>query len=305
MTAPATEPIAHTGSTFMDPKVVMSIRSLELRAKIVVEGFRTGLNRSPRHGFSVEFSEYRQYTQGDDPRFLDWKLFARTDRSYIRLFEDETNLRCYLVTDFSRSMSFGSLTYTKHDYARTIAAALAWMLNRQGDAVGLSLFDERVRLVIPARYRPGQLRRIMVTLEEPTSGRDTNPASALEHAAMRLNKMGLVVLISDLLAPVEQFEAGLKLLRGCGHEVIVFQVLDPVELDLKVDGPRLFEDLETNQKIYADPKNAAASFVEQMEHHNRLVQDVCSRLGVTMTRMVTNEPLESALVEFLHARRRR
>ncbi|MCP4174332.1 MAG: DUF58 domain-containing protein [Fuerstiella sp.] len=289
----------------MDPKVVMSIRSLELRAKVVVEGFRTGLNKSPRHGFSVEFSEYRQYAQGDDPRFLDWKLYARTDRSYIRLFEDETNVRCYIVADFSRSMSFGSLDYTKHDYARTIAASLAWLLNRQGDAVGLSLFDERVRMVVPARYRPGQLRRIMVTLEEPTSGSETNPEHALEHAARRLNKRGFVVLISDLLAPVEQFEAGLKLLRGCGHDVVVFQVLDPVELNLNIDGPRLFEDLETKQKIYADPKNASETFVQRITEHNDAVQAVCEKLGAEFIRTVTNEPLELTLSGFLHARRSR
>lgn len=287
----------------MDPRVVMSIRSLELRAKVVVDGFRTGLNKSPRHGFSVEFSEYRQYAQGDDPRFLDWKLYARSDRSYIRLFEDETNLRCYIVADYSRSMSFGSLTYTKHDYARTIAASLAWMLNRQGDAVGLSLFDERVRMVVPARYRPGQLRRIMVTLEEPTSGHDTNPEQALEHAAQRLNRRGFVVLISDLLAPVEQFEAGLKLLRGCGHDVIVFQVLDPVELDLKIDGPRLFEDLETRQKVYADPHEARDSYAKRIAEHNAAVQAVCEKLGAAFVRSVTSEPLELTLSEFLHARR--
>lgn len=289
----------------MDPKVVMSIKSLELRAKVVVEGFRTGLNRSPRHGFSVEFSEYRQYTQGDDPRFLDWKLYARTDRSYIRLFEDETNLRCYLVADFSRSMSFGSLGYTKHDYGRTIAASLAWLLNRQGDAVGLSLFDERVRMVIPARYRPGQLRQIMVTLEQPTSGSDTNPEQALEHAARRLNRRGLVVLISDLLASVEQFEAGLKLLKGCGHDVVVFQVLDPVELDLRIDGPRLFEDLESRQKVYADPVVAGESFVQRITEHNDAVQAVCEKLGASFIRTVTSEPLELTLSEFLHARRQR
>ena len=294
-----------TSQSFMDPKVVMSIRSLELRAKVVVEGFRTGLNKSPRHGFSVEFSEYRQYTQGDDPRFLDWKLYARSDRSYIRLFEDETNLRCYIVADFSRSMTFGSLGYTKHDYGRTIASSLAWLLNRQGDAVGLSIFDERVRMVIPARYRPGQLRRIMVTLEEPTSGNETNPAQALEHAARRLNKRGFVVLISDLLAPVDQFEAGLKLLRGCGHDVVVFQVLDPVELSLNVDGPRLFEDLETRQKLYVDPKEASAAFIQRINAHNEAVQSVCEKLGASFVRTVTNEPLELALSEFLHARRAR
>jgi uncharacterized protein (DUF58 family) len=289
--------------SFMDPKVVMSIRSLELRAKVVVEGFRTGMNKSPKHGFSVEFSEYRQYVQGDDPRFLDWKLFARTDRSYIRLFEDETNLRCYIVADFSRSMSFGSLDYNKHDYARTIAASLAWMLNRQGDAVGLTLFDEQVRMVVPARYRPGQLRRIMVTLEEPTSGKETNPAQALEHAARVLNKRGFVVLISDLLSPVEQFEAGLKLLRGCGHDVVVFQLLDPVELDLKIDGPKLFEDLESGEKIYADPRDSNESFVKRINEHNAAVQAVCEKLGAAFVRTVTDQPLELVLSEFLHARR--
>ena len=301
MSTPQSPSVAST--SFMDPKVVMSIKSLELRAKVIVNGFRTGLNKSPKHGFSVEFSEYRQYTQGDDPRFIDWKLYARTDRSFIRLFEDETNLRCYIVADFSNSMSFGSLGYTKHDYSRSIAASLAWMLNRQGDAVGLSLFDEMVRMVVPARYRPGQLRRIMVTLEEPTSGSETNPEHALEHAARRLNKRGFVVLISDLLAPVEQFEAGLKLLRGCGHDVIVFQVLDPVELDLKIDGPRLFEDLETRQKIYADPEDTNASYIQKITAHNEAVQAVCEKLGAAFVRTVTNEPLEMALSEFLHARR--
>lgn len=298
-------PQVDASQSFMDPKVVMSIRSIELRAKVVVEGFRTGLNKSPRHGFSVEFSEYRQYAQGDDPRFLDWKLYARTDRSYIRLFEDETNLRCYLVSDFSRSMNFGTVGYTKHDYGRTIAASLAWLLNRQGDAVGLNLFDERVRLVIPARYRPGQLRRLMVALEEPTSGRETQPAAALEHAARRLNRRGFVVLISDLLAPVEDFEAGLKLLRGCGHDVIVFQVLDPVELDLNIDGPRLFKDLETGQQLYADPKNAAADFVSRINEHNNAVQQVCERLGAAFLRTTTDQPLELVLSGFLHARRTR
>ena len=202
-------------------------------------------------------------------------------------------------------MSFGSLGYSKLDYARTIVASLAWLMNRQGDAVGLSVFDERVRLVVPARYRPGQLRRIMVNLESKTSGKETNPEQALEHAARRLNRRGFVVLISDLLAPAEQFEAGLKLLRGCGHDVVVFQVLDPVELDLKISGPRLFEDLETRQKIYADPNQAGEAFTERMTEHNNAVQAACEKLGAAFVRTVTNEPPELALSEFLHARRLR
>lgn len=291
--------------SMMDPKVVMAIRSLELRAKVVVEGFRTGLNKSPHHGFSVEFSEYRQYTQGDDPKYLDWKLFARTDRSYIRLFEDETNLRCYLVSDFSRSMEFGTLDYSKLDYARTIAASIAWLLNRQGDAVGLSVFDEQVRLLIPARFRPGQLRRLLVGLEHKADGKDTQPEAALEQAAQRLNKRGLVILISDMLSDVDQLREGLKLLRGCQHDVVVFQVLDPAECDLSIDGPKLFEDLESGLKIFADPEQVRDDFVSQMNAHNERVQQICEQLGVALIKTYTDEPLELVLSEFLHARRRR
>lgn len=287
----------------MNPSVVMSLRSLELRAKLVVDGFRTGLNKSPRHGFSVEFSEYRQYAQGDDPRFLDWKLFARTDRSYIRLFEDETNLRCYIVLDVSRSMTFGSGEWSKYEYARTIAASLAWLLNKQGDAVGLTTFDDEVKTIVPARYRPGQLRRLMVSLEELPSGKQTRPAVALEDAAQRLRKRGLVILISDLLAPVQELGDGLRLLRGCLHDMVVFQVLDRAEKNLSFDGPRLFEDLETDQKIYADPNLVRNEYMNRLEAHNTAVRQECDSVGAAFRQLVTDEPLELALAEFLQARR--
>ena len=286
----------------MDPNIVMGIRSLELRARIVVEGFRSGYNRSPRHGFSVEFSEYRQYTQGDDPRFLDWRLFARSDRSYIRRFEDETNLRCYLVMDASRSMSLGSVGYTKYDYGRTIAAALAWMLNRQGDAVGLTLFDESVRVIVPARYRPGQLRRLLIGLEGTPSGHETNPAQALEIACRRLGKRGLVILISDLLAPVEQIERGLRLLRGCGHDFVVFQILDPLELTLSVDGPRLFEDLESRLQVYSDPAGTRAGYLSRLSAHNAQIREVCHAAGGAFRLISTESPHVTALAEFLQQR---
>jgi uncharacterized protein (DUF58 family) len=292
-------------SDFMNPGVVMGIRSLEMRAKMIVDGFRTGLNKSPRHGFSVEFSEYRPYAQGDDPRFLDWKLYARTDRSYIRLFEDETNLRCYIVLDISRSMSFGSGDYTKHDYARTVAASLAWLLNRQGDAVGLTTFDEHVRSIVPARYRPGQLRRLFVALEEPASGRDTQPRVALEDVAQRLRKRGLVILISDLLAPVQQIGDGLRLLRGCLHDLIVFQVLDPAEKNLTFDGPKLFEDLESGQQVYTDPDTIRKAYQDQLAFHNSEIVSECEAVGAAYRQLTTDEPLEMALAEFLQARRQR
>jgi uncharacterized protein (DUF58 family) len=288
----------------MNPAVVMSIRSLELRAKLVVDGFRTGLNRSPRHGFSVEFSEYRQYAQGDDPRFLDWKLYARTDRSYIRLFEDETNLRCYVVLDISRSMSFGTTGWTKLEYAKTAAASLCWLLNRQGDAAGLTLFDDEVRSVVPARYRPGQLRRLMVALDRAEAGQQTRPAVALEDAAQRLKRRGLVVLISDLLAPVQEIGDGLRVLRGCLHDVIVLQVLDPAEKRLAITGAHLFEDLETNQQVFTDPDRVREEYCRRVEEHNQLVRAECEAVGAAYRQLVTDEPLELVLSEFLESRRR-
>ncbi len=289
----------------MNPNVVMAIRSLEMRAKLVVDGFRTGLNKSPRHGFSVEFSEYRPYTQGDDPRFIDWKLYARTDRSFIRLFEDETNLRCYIALDISRSMSFASGEYSKHDYARTMAASLSWLLNRQGDAVGLTLFDKHVQSVVPARYRPGQLRRLFVTLEQPPTGTDTQPAVAMEDLAQRLRKRGLVVLISDMLAPIDEITKGLQLLRGCLHDLVVFQILDPAEKNLIFDGPKLFEDLESGQKIYSDPETVRSAYLKKLSAHNEALQTVCESVGAAFRQITTDEPLELALAEFLQARRQR
>jgi uncharacterized protein (DUF58 family) len=289
----------------MNPAVIMSIRSLEMRAKLVVDGFRTGLNRSPKHGFSVEFSEYRQYAQGDDPRFLDWKLFARTDRSYIRLFEDETNLRCCILLDISSSMTFSSVGWNKLQYASTVAASLAWLMNRQGDAVGLTLFDDHVRTVIPPRYRPGHFRRLMTTLEDPGTGVLTDPAAALEDIARRLRKRGLVILISDLLSPVQKLGDGLRMLRGSLHDLVVFQILDPAELTLQFDGPRLFEDLESEQQIFADPDVVRSEYLQRLEDHNRMVREECETAGASLRLLATDQPLELSLAEFLQARRQR
>src|SRR6185295_10996358 len=169
--------------SLISPQALMSIKNLELRARVVVEGFWHGLHRSPYHGFSVEFSEYRQYSPGDDPRYLDWRLYARTDRYYIKRFEDETNLRCHLLVDLSRSMGYGSQKYTKVDYARTAAATLAYFLSTQRDAVGLVTFDEQIADYLPPRYRPGHLRRLMLCLERAVAGTSTDVSAPLEQVA--------------------------------------------------------------------------------------------------------------------------
>src|SRR5687768_974529 len=179
------------GAASIDPTTLMRIKNLQLRARIVVQGFLSGLHRSPHHGFSVEFSEYRQYTPGDDPRYLDWKLFARSDRYYIKRFEDETNLRCHLLVDLSRSMGYGSLSYTKIEYARTAAATLAYFLSTQRDAVGLVTFDEGINEYLPARYRPGHLRRLMLCLERAVAGTSTDLSAPLEQVAAAVRRRGM------------------------------------------------------------------------------------------------------------------
>ncbi len=287
----------------MNPSVIMANRSLELRARLIVDGFRTGLNRSNRHGFSVEFSEYRQYTRGDDPRFLDWKLFARSDRSYIRLFEDETNLRCNILLDISRSMTFQSLDWSKWNYASTLAASLAWLLNRQGDAVGLTLYDDHIREVIPARYRPGHFRRLLVTMERAAAGQLTDTAGALRDAAERLQKRGLVILISDLLSPADELQDSLRALRGCGHDVVVMQVLDPAEISLSFSEQLRFEDLETALQIHADPDSIRDDYIARITEHNQQLQRECEAAGAIYRQFRTDQPLELGLAEFLQARR--
>ena len=187
-----------------NPAALMRIRSLEFRARIVVEGFLRGIHRSPYHGFSAEFTEYRQYIPGEDTRYLDWRLYARSDRFYIKKFEDGTNLRCHFLVDRSRSMTYGSSDYSKADYGSTLAATLAYFLNMQGDAVGLATFDDKVTDYLPARNRPGHLRQLMLTLEGAPQGTATDLISPLEHMAQMLNRRGVVVLLSDMLAPLDE-----------------------------------------------------------------------------------------------------
>ncbi len=298
--SPSTAPTA----SYIDPAALMQVRSLELRAKAVVEGFFTGLHRSPYHGFSVEFTEYRQYVPGDDPRYLDWRLYARSDRYYVKRFEDETNLRCHLLLDTSRSMSFGSLAYTKADYARTLAATLGYFLYSQRDAVGLVRFDERIDDFIPARYRVGQLRRMMHALEKPAEGRATNLAVPLDQIAERVHKRGLLVLISDLLAPLDELETKLSYFRARGHEVVIFQTLDPAELSLDFDEPALFEDIESGREVYVDPELARESYQQKLERHLDQVSEICAKLGIDAWRVMTDVPLEVHLGEFLRSRQR-
>lgn len=290
---------------WIDPAALMRIKNLELRAKVVVEGFFSGLHRSPFHGFSVEFTEYRQYTPGDDPRYLDWKLYARSDRYYIKRFEDETNLRCHLIVDLSRSMDYGSLGYTKADYARTLAATLAYFLNSQRDAAGLTTFHEEILDYLPARYRPGHLRRLMLLLDRSPAGTGTSLVKPLERAAELLAKRGAVVLVSDLLAPLDGLSQQLASLTSRGHEVSIFQTLDPTEVKFEFADPALFVDVESGKELYVDPQATRANYLRRFEEHQRQLQELADRLGIELVRLTTDRPLEQALFDFLQNRSRR
>ena len=296
--------LSYPPASYIDPHALMQIRSLELRAKAVVEGFFAGMHRSPYHGFSVEFTEYRQYVPGDDPRYLDWRLYARSDRYFVKRFEDETNLRCHLLLDTSRSMSFGKLPYTKADYAKTLAATLGYFLNTQRDAVGLVRFDEQIEEFIPARYRVGHLRRIMHALERPAEGKSTNLAVPLDQIAERVRKRGILVLISDLLAPLDEMETKLGYFRARGHEVVLFQTLDPSELTLDFDEPALFHDVESGREIYVDPKHAREQYVARLNRHLGAIDATCAKLGIDAWRVTTDTPLEVGLGDFLRSRQR-
>jgi uncharacterized protein (DUF58 family) len=289
-------------SSLIEPRALMAIRNLELRAKVVVEGFWSGIHRSPYHGFSVEFTEYRQYTADDDPKYLDWRVFARSDRYFVKKFEDETNLRCYLLADASRSMSFTSLGYTKAQYAATLAATLAYFLYLQGDAVGLLSFDGGIREFLPARHKTGHLRQVMLALDRPAEGRSTDLGPPLRRMVEIVRKRGLVVFISDFLSSLDRLEEDLTALAAMGHEIVVFQVLDPAELHFEFDKTSLFEDLESGRTLFIDPAAARERYLRKLDDHCARLKATCERLGATCHRLSSSQPLELALFDLLRAR---
>lgn len=282
----------------------MSIKNMELRARVVVEGIWNGLHRSPYHGFSVEFTEYRQYTSGDDTRFVDWRLVGRTDRYYIKKFEDETNLRCFFLVDQSRSMGYGAGSYTKAEYASTLAATLGYFLELQSDAIGLLTFADALRDYLPARHRPGHLRQFMLTLEKQATGEATNLERPLQRISELVQKRGLIVLISDFFAPLSTIEKNLRQLRAWGHEMVLFQTLDRTEIDLNFEKASLFRDVESGRELYIDPKLARKEYLAKLASHNEILAEACRTLGVALHRVPTDRPMEKCLQDFLADRRK-
>jgi uncharacterized protein (DUF58 family) len=270
---------------------------------MVMEGFWKGLHRSPYHGFSVEFSEYRPYVRGDDPRFLDWKVMARTDRAYLKKFEDETNLRAHLLLDRSKSMTYGSGSYSKADYSATFAATLAYFLMGQQDAVGLTTFDRGIDSHLPARNRPGQLRQILLQLEKAPAGESTDLGAAMKGLHELIRKRSLVVLLSDLLAPVGDLEKQIGYFSAGRHEIAVFQFLDPREIDFDFSKATHFRDKESQRDLFIDPAAAKAGYLQRLNAHLEAIRTLCARHGAAYRLVPTNEPLEQVLFEFVNLRR--
>lgn len=279
---------------------------MELKARTIVEGFLSGLHRSPYKGFSVEFAEYRQYVPGDDLSTLDWKVYARTDRHYVRKYEEETNLECHLLLDQSASMAYrGTAPMSKLEYGSVLAGSLAFLMHRQRDATGLMAFDDQIRFRLPAAGRPGHLHALLLGLERLEGGQRSNVGRPLHQLAEALVKRSLVVLISDLLDDPGPVINGLKHLKCRGSEVIVFQVLDPAELTFSFQSAATFKDVETAQEVVADPSQARAPYLRSLaaltEQYGRELRGA----GIDYVRIDTSQPLDFALLTYLSARARR
>jgi len=290
---------------FLDPAVVARLGSLELKARTIVEGLLSGLHRSPFKGFSVEFAEYRQYMPGDDLATIDWRVYARSDRHYVKKFEEETNLDCHLMLDVSGSMGYGSHHgMSKFEYGACVAASLGYLMSRQRDAVGLTAFDEQIVSMLPASSRPGHLRRILVALDRLTTAHGTNVSKPLHRLAESLTRHGLVVLISDLLDDPDEVIRGLRHFTFCRNDVIVFHVLDPDEVSFPFDRATRFEDLETGESVVAIPRAVRAHYVREMSELIARYRRELGGAGIDYQLMTTDRPIEQALLWYLSTRSR-
>jgi uncharacterized protein (DUF58 family) len=288
--------------SFLDPKVLASISNLELRARTAVEGFLTGLHKSPYHGFSVEFTEYRHYNPGDDIRHVDWKVFARSGAYYIKQYEDETNVRCHIMLDCSASMGYASEGMSKLEYGRTLASALAYFMMAQRDAVGLITFDDKVREYLPSRYRQGHLMHILRALANVTLGEGTNLARPVSDLAFSLHRKGITILISDLLDDEEAIVKGLQYLRFKGNDVIVFHILDNAELTFPFERMSEFEDAENHETLAVSPQAIRTDYLQELERFCNFYRQKCQAGGIDYCLLNTAKPLDIALSSYLSKR---
>jgi len=287
---------------WLDPEVVSRLRNMELRARMVVEGFIQGMHRSPYHGFSVEFAEYRQYMPGDAPRYVDWKVYGKTDRYYVKEFEEETNLKGVILLDKSASMGFAGRGVSKLRWGSMLAASLAFLMIKQQDAAGLVLFDDTIRDYLPPRSVRGQMYQILKALEHVESSERTRVSVALHHMAERLRRRGLCILISDLFDEPDAVIKGLKHFRHRQHEVVVFHVLDDLERSFDFRHEARFIDLETRQEIRSQPWFVKKEYQQRVESWMRDLALRCREQMIDYVPVTTSTPFDRALLAYLNKR---
>ena len=303
--ATVNQPAAAPSATrFIDPTTLARISSLELVARTVVDGFVSGLHRSPHLGFSVNFAEYRAYRPGDDIRKIDWKVYGRMDRFFVKEYEGETNTGIHLILDCSRSMTFAHEGIPKLTYGRFLAASLGYFAFRQRDAVGFVAFDNEVREYVPARRSTGHLNTVLHTIEHTQAGESTSFRKPLESAGDRLRRRGIVVVISDLYDEPEQVLAGLRNLAFRGNDVVVFHVLDPVELSLNIEKSAQFVDMETRQEMHVIPEYLRREYRRIMLDQSAFFQKECLKDRIDYMLVDTSQPLDEALATYLLRRER-
>ncbi len=289
---------------YLDPAIIARLGTIDLKARTIVEGFLTGLHRSPYKGFSVEFAEYRQYLPGDDLATLDWKVFARSDRHFVKKYEEETNLTCHLLIDVSASMGYASGPITKLQYASYLTGALAYLMHRQRDSFGLIAFDDSISALLPASARSGHLRAVLLALERLQMGTRTDVAKPLHDLAAAVRKRGMVVLVSDLLDDPASVLDGLKHFRYRGTDVIVFHILDPYELRFPFEHAARFRDMETQEEVMAVPGSVRADYLERMQARIAFYQRQLGLAGIDYCQLETSQPLELGLMAYLMTRHR-
>jgi uncharacterized protein (DUF58 family) len=287
---------------FLHAEAIKRISRLEIRARHIVEGFLSGMHRSPYFGQSVEFLQHREYVLGDDLRHVDWKVWARQDRLYVKQFEEETNLRSHLLVDVSNSMAYGNGPLNKYEYACTLACSLAYLILRQQDGVGCVTFDEKVRVTVPIRTKHNHIFSIVDSLAVQEPKEKTDMYAILRQVAETAPRRGLMVLVSDLLADRPGLIKGLKLLRQRGHDVLVFHVMDDEELDFPFSGPTRFEGLEMPDYLNCNPRALRDGYLAALQAYLDEVRRECARNSCDYALVRTGDPLDAALATFLSKR---
>jgi uncharacterized protein (DUF58 family) len=288
-----------------DPQILAQLSRLQLRARLVVEGVISGLHRSPYHGFSVEFAQHRAYTPGDEIRYLDWKVFGRSDRFVVKEFEEETNLKAYLIVDSSDSMTYRSGALSKLEYGCIVAASLAQLMLQQRDAVGLALFNDQIQRYLPPRGLASHFTQMLAEMEAPETAPKTDLATTFHELAERIKRRGLIIVISDLFGPAEEALLGLRHFRHRKHEVVVFQILDRHEIDFPFDDLTRFDGLEGEPELLVDPNQIREQYLSEFRAFLDRLERGCREIDVDLVRMATDEPIDQKLAAYLASRMRR